>query len=146
MPITWNEELECNDPLVNAQHKEIFKRISDLNKVTIEHRANDLDDIIKNKIKETLNFLTDYVEIHFRDEEDLMKRNNYLKFGEHKKLHDDFVEVIKRETEKYQKSRGSLLDIINLNILISKWLVNHILKADLEMIKSFKILNDPIGL
>ena len=142
MPITWNEELESNDPLVNAQHKGIFKRISDLNKVISGYRQDTLDEVIKNKIKETINFLTDYVVTHFRDEEDLMKRNNYSKFEEHKKLHSDFVEVIEREKVKYEKSRGTLLDIINLNILISKWLVNHILKEDLEMIKSFTILND----
>lgn len=75
-----------------------------------------------------------------------MKRNKYSGFEQHKKLHDDFVEVIRRESVKCEKSRGTLLYIINLNILISKWLVNHNLKADLEMIKSFKILNDPIEL
>ena len=76
------------------------------------------------------------------DEEDDYKAlllNNYANIDEHKKLHSDFEEIIKKENLKYEESGGDIANIINLNKIITRWLVNHILKVDLEMIKSFKI-------
>ena len=40
-----------------------------------------------------------------------------------------------------EESGGDIANIINLNKIITRWLVNHILKIDLEMIKSFNIRN-----
>ena len=138
--MSWNKELESEDPLVNEQHKELFKRIDDLNEATINYQPSyNLDKFSKLKIEETLNFLEDYVIVHFRDEEKLMERNNYTNIDHHKKLHADFEEIIKKENAKYEESGGDIANIINLNKIITRWLVNHILKVDLEMIKSFKI-------
>lgn len=66
--MSWNKDLESEDPLVNEQHKELFRRIDDLNEATVNYQPSyNLDKFSKLKIEETLNFLEDYVVIHFRD-------------------------------------------------------------------------------
>ena len=93
--MSWNKDLESTDPLVNAQHKELFKRIDDLNEATVNYQPSyNLDKHANLKIKEIVTFLSDYVVVHFRDEEDLMKRNNYDKFDQHKKLHYQILLIL----------------------------------------------------
>ncbi len=140
MFVEWTDELLSEDPKVNAQHKELFNRINKLYDAANNYQElYDLKHVGDRRLKETLDFLADYVVEHFRDEEDLMLRNNYEGYERHKKMHDEFIDTINKEVANFDETGANLPNIIKLTKITAKWLVNHIMKEDLEMIKSFKI-------
>ena len=139
---TWTDDLLTGNETIDNQHKEIFHRINKLYEAANEYQElYQLKKVGDRRLKETLHFLADYVEEHFRDEEEYMKQNNYEKFEEHKKSHDEFKKQIEKELEIFEKEGPNLPRIINLLKLTNKWLIEHIKKADLEMIQAIKAKN-----
>lgn len=142
MFIEWTDDLLSEDPMVNEQHKELFKRINDLYDAANKYQElYQLKKVGDRRLGETLHFLADYVVEHFKDEEDLMQRNNYAGYEKHKKLHDDFIEVVNKEVDNFEANGPDIASLIKLNKITARWLVDHIMKEDLNMIKSFTIRN-----
>ena len=76
MKALFTPSLLTGDEMIDAHHKELFKR------------ANDLFESIENgdsteKVQETLGFLADYTTYHFSEEEKLMDEG-WLHAGEEK--------------------------------------------------------------
>ncbi len=86
-------------------------------------------------VKTTLNFFVDYTVKHFTSEEELMKKNNYPDFVNHKTVHDKFVTGVINMKAKYLS--GKLLPM-DLSSSLSDWLRNHIPGTDKKYIPYLK--------
>jgi hemerythrin-like metal-binding protein len=64
----WNKSLETGIAKIDNQHKELFRQID----ILMDVKNTD-------RIKETLNFLSDYIVMHFKDEEKLQADSKYPK-------------------------------------------------------------------
>ena len=86
------------------------------------------------RVMRTLASLSDYVIVHFRDEESLLERVGYPALAAHKKLHDEFRA---RLAKLYANASGMALDAIaeQVRLLINEWLAKHIMVADREYAK-----------
>jgi len=62
----WKEKYELGVPLIDEQHKELFKRVESFMQVL--RMASSWEDKV-DKVNETLDFMNTYVVEHFRDEE-----------------------------------------------------------------------------
>jgi hemerythrin len=116
--IEWSPALEIGRPVIDRQHQRLFALAADM--------VADRDQV---RAMRTLAALSEYVIVHFRDEEKLLEDVGYPGLAEHKKLHEGFR---RRLAKLYANASGMRLDDIaaEVRLLINEWLANHILGAD----------------
>jgi hemerythrin len=79
---------------------------------------------------ELLAFLDKYIDNHFVNEEKFQEEIDYPDLEEHKKLHEEFKKTILAIEEKHKNKEVSDKDLIEINLTIKEWLVEHILIED----------------
>ncbi|MBF0256344.1 MAG: hemerythrin family protein [Gammaproteobacteria bacterium] len=90
--------------------------------------------------------LLDYTKSHFTREERIQLKMNYAKYMEHKQDHQSIIAEIEEINQKIQKCVNSSdpnIDFpVNADVLLlaRKWVIDHILKADRDMIPLLKTL------
>ncbi|CAG0975556.1 Bacteriohemerythrin [Rhodocyclaceae bacterium] len=118
--IEWSPAMEIGHAAVDRQHKKLFDLAASL--------VQDPDHL---RVMRTLATLSEYVVVHFRDEEQLLADIGYPGLAAHKQAHDAFRTRLAR---LYGNAGGMGLDSIAAEVrqLINDWLANHILIADRE--------------
>lgn len=130
----WKEAYSCNINEVDMQHKKLFEianRVYEL--ATYESHYDNYDEIMT-----LLDELKEYTSYHFNCEEELMLKNSYPNYQEHRNEHILFVAKINNVLKKDIDSSQNQI-IIDLVSFVVDWISNHILKTDLKY-KDF--LND----
>ena len=120
MRIVFDEELYTGNELIDNEHKELIDRVNKL----VERCENGKEKVTAVK---TLDFLMDYTEFHFSDEEKLQQEVGYDKLEQHKGQHEDFkksVDELRQMLEEEEGPTDAFVQAVNKNI--SQWLVNHI--------------------
>lgn len=120
MKIVFDEELYTGNELIDNEHKELIDRVNKL----VESCENGKEKVTAVK---TLDFLMDYTEFHFSDEEKLQQEVGYDKLEQHKGQHEDFkksVDELRQMLEEEEGPTDAFVQAVNKNI--SQWLVNHI--------------------
>lgn len=127
MAIEWNDEnMATGFPGIDAQHKEWIRRI------------NEFDDAVVNRkgqvvIQNTLDFLTQYTETHFVDEEAIMAKLNSPVQEPNRAAHDEFRGKLV-EIRAWVKNAGATsVEVVELKFALEKWLVNHICTVDVQL-------------
>ncbi|MFZ5353499.1 MAG: bacteriohemerythrin [Bacillota bacterium] len=123
MAIEWKDDLAIGVLEVDNQHKELFKKVSDLFEACTAGKG-------KEEISQVVSYLEDYVVVHFRDEEGLQAKYSYPEFESHKKQHEQFIKDFIALKEKLQFEGPTATVIIQLNHTLVNWLINHIRKTD----------------
>lgn len=123
----WKDKYKIGVDLIDQQHKELFKRVSDFTKTI---RSEEDWDAKLDKVKETMSFMKDYVITHFNEEEIYQEEINYPEIEIHKKAHakfkegiDNYIKIFEEEgftEEKIQEFGGKLM----------AWLIMHVGKMD----------------
>lgn len=124
MRIVFDEELYTGNELIDNEHKELIDRVNKL----VESCENGKEKVTAVK---TLDFLMDYTEFHFSDEEKLQQEVGYDKLEQHKGQHEDFkksVDELRQMLEEEEGPTDAFVQAVNKNI--SQWLVNHIQSWD----------------
>jgi hemerythrin len=118
--IEWSPALAIGNPTIDRQHEKLFSLADDM--------VSDRDQI---RAMRTLAALSEYVIVHFRDEEQMLEVAGYPELENHRKLHQAFRS---RLAKLYSGAAGMTLDDIaaEVRLLINDWLANHILVADRE--------------
>jgi hemerythrin len=122
----WETYLETGNETVDNQHKQCFIALYKL--IDAIKQGMGKEEIIK-----TLNFLKEYVIIHFSDEEMLMKENNYSDYSVHKHYHDEFKMTVEELSQQLTNEGTSWELINNVTFSLNDWLVNHIKSEDFRM-------------
>nr|AQV13607.1 hemerythrin [Chaetopterus variopedatus] len=108
-PFIWNDSFAVFYENLDNEHKQLFQAVFAL--------ANENSEgSIKNLLDVTVN--------HFNDEEGMMVKNNYASYKDHKKMHDNFVAVLKS-----LKTSDVNEKILNW---AKDWLVEHIKTTDFK--------------
>ena len=111
--------------LIDEQHQMLISLVKDFEKA-ISREIDGVD------IEEILQKLINYISYHFKAEEELMARNNYPDFSDHKQKHDELVKKVIGFHEKFKKGEQRLeKDIL---LFLKDWVINHITKADMEYV------------
>ena len=123
----WKDKYSIGIELIDEQHKELFKRVSDFLQ-TVESKDSWEDKL--EKVKETMAFMQEYVIVHFDDEEAYQEQIGYPDIENHKIAHfkfkegvNDYVRIFEEEgfnEEKIQEFGGKLM----------AWLIMHVGKMD----------------
>jgi hemerythrin len=120
----WDDSLSVGDEKIDAQHRELIKRIDVLAQHILQEKGRE-------KIHNTLSFMIDYGDVHFSTEEEQMAGLDYPGFEEHKKQHEMFREI----TEKMKRDLDSKEDTEFLASSVQRflidWLILHIKNEDM---------------
>jgi hemerythrin len=122
----WDSSLEVGYELIDNQHKQLFEAIYDL----IDNCDGAHSDA---QLKKSMDFLNDYTIKHFFDEEQIQRKYNYPDFPNHKKLHEDFKEVVKEFSHRLILEGSSKELAEEVQKKIYEWLVNHIKVQDKKL-------------
>ena len=129
----WIRSYETGIKLVDQQHQELFRQVG----VLLGHE--DQNKPVQERIEETLDFLGEYVLDHFGTEEKLMQMISYPKTGEHKKMHDDFVQTFLGLKQEYSTADGSLPILMKLSRVVLNWLKEHIMQQDKDFGEYYRL-------
>lgn len=127
MAIEWTRDWETGIGVIDAQHKQIFDYI------------NELEEAMKLRSREAvghvLDKLTDYTVSHFAFEENLLTEADYEFQGSHKVIHETFIKRI----STYKKDHAEGKDVAEqLRDMISTWLYHHIKRDDMAYVTAVK--------
>ncbi len=120
--LVWQENLAVGVEFIDSQHKYLINLI---NRIHVATERLDTKEII-----ETLLDMNAYAEIHFAEEEALMRRHKYPGLERHIQLHQGFThqaEVFLNELEAAPLAISS-----EVSQYLMEWLVKHIQKADFQ--------------
>jgi hemerythrin len=122
--IKWTPELSVGVTLLDAEHRKLVEMVNTLNQLILSGNKTSVVD-------STLAGLLEYTKIHFRNEEDLMKKYGYPLYEKHKKEHDELTSAVKEFIERLQVSVEANFSL-ELLAFLREWLVNHIKGSDMK--------------
>jgi len=119
--IKWTPELSLDHSLIDEQHQKLFDIVNALIKNV---NANE------ESIKETLVELKTYSELHFAEEEAILKERNYPGLEDHKFEHRFFIRRIssfcKEVVDENKKLSEKMLEFL------ADWVKHHTFEEDLD--------------
>ena len=127
MAIEWNDEkMATGFPKIDAQHKAWIRQINEFDDDVVNRKGQEV-------IQNTLDFLTQYSETHFVDEETIMAQLNSPALEPNRAAHDEFRRKL-AEIRAWVKNEGATsVEVIELKDALEKWLVNHICTVDIQL-------------
>jgi hemerythrin len=119
----WNDNLSVSIPLIDEQHKMLLKHLAEFSEAVAAHHG-------ASEIAGTLDFLTDYMDFHFKTEEKHMIANSYPGLEAHLVQHVKFTSTLVNLGEDFREegATASLAEAIN-TMLINLFL-KHIESVD----------------
>lgn len=122
----WSSKIVVGLPTIDAQHRQLFDLAATF--------GGDGDQI---RVLKSLAMLTEYVKVHFREEEQMMAACNYPGLAAHRQLHGEFRRML---YDLLENAKQMTLDEIadEVKFLINGWFYNHILVSDFDYVPSVK--------
>lgn len=122
----WKENLKIGVAKVDKQHKELFNRLNDFIKVVRNKKGK----INEEKIQETLNFMEEYVVVHFNSEEKIQQKYDYPNYEEHHRIHEEFKAEVAKFKKQFESGNYDEDLIMEFSGRLLTWLINHVADED----------------
>lgn len=119
----WKEELSVGVNLIDSEHKQLILAVNALFDACMHGKG-------RAKIAETVQFVENYTVKHFGDEEALQKKYNYPGYPAHQKLHEGFVNDLKKYKKQLEEQGPTVQLVAQFNTFVSTWLIKHISVQD----------------
>lgn len=125
LAIPWSKSLAVDQSIIDEQHRGLF-----------ESARKFVDAVGKSKnypqLCATIDFLDNYIKVHFETEERLMAEKSYpflqMQIDQHRRF-SRYFEGLKREIRKNFETRRIFI-LFQVQLLIIDWLINHTSKLD----------------
>jgi hemerythrin len=123
----WKDQYELGVPLIDAQHKELFRRVEAFLQVL---RSGVSWDDKALQLNDTLEFMKGYVVEHFRDEEEYQESIGYPGYEAHKQIHNNMVDYVLEVSKQYEESNKNEDLMQQFGGRLLAWLINHVAAED----------------
>ncbi len=123
----WKDSYKIGVKKVDKQHKELFKRLNSF--IEVVRSDQDMEDKI-DEINRTLDFMAEYVVVHFDSEEEVQKKYNYPNYEEHHRIHEEFKADIREFKEEFEDDMYNEDLIMEFSGRLLTWLINHVTGED----------------
>lgn len=123
MQITWRKSFECGHPLIDEQHRNLFKIGDGLINAVMQNKS-------ARHIEFLLDELTKHIEAHFKTEEAAMARTRFPLSDEHREHHRELLERARALRESYRQGQldvSALVGFIAYDVI-----TEHIIREDLK--------------
>lgn len=121
--LQWSDLLSTSVKEIDDQHKELIGRINGLLEAVTQGRG-------RQELEGTIQFLADYVVLHFGTEERHMERFAYPDERQHKAQHAQFIKSFMRVKDRLLAGAADQALVEDTRQLVVDWLVNHIKLSD----------------
>ncbi len=124
--VGWRDEYSVGIPLIDEQHKNMFKMCNELIEILKNEKEVSFESIVGIIVE-----LKKYTKYHFEQEELLMAKYQYSDIEEHKREHTKFVAELDNikfgdiETEQLRVVK----ELVNHT---TSWIIKHILSSDFK--------------
>lgn len=115
-----DSSLVTGNKMIDEQHSELIGKIDKLMECCRQGGG-------KIEAIKMLDYLADYTEFHFSEEEKLQEEIAYPAMEEHKKKHAEFKQAVSELHEMLAEQEGptdEFVEAVNRNVM--EWLMNHI--------------------
>ena len=126
--VFWDDQLAVGVPSIDEQHK---KLLAIMNALAEEMQAQNG----RQALGKALADLTEYTQVHFRFEENLIKSAVPEQFVTHMQEHQTLIARLNELQDKYDHSTTGILSIEALQFIRS-WLLAHIAGSDKSVFRS----------
>lgn len=123
----WKEKYKVGVELIDTQHQELFKRVSEF--IEVVQDENNWEDKI-DKVKETMVFMQEYVVTHFNSEEIYQEKIKYPDLESHKKIHSDFKKMVNDYATILERDGYPKKVVQELAGKLMAWLIMHVAQTD----------------
>ncbi len=121
--INWTDDLSVGITLFDNDHKQLISLTNRLHdSITVGSQQSVLAPILNELVKYTI--------FHFGHEEGLMLQYSYPDYEKHKIEHDALVKKVQDFHNQVISGKTSIS--LSLIGFLKEWLVNHIMKTDME--------------
>jgi len=122
--LVWNDGMSVGVESMDNDHKQLISLISELNTVIETGVTDEL-------CSEIFDELTEYINIHFKREEALMRAAGYVDYENHLQQHVIFASEIPKLKDKLLTSDSAEV-ALEVNLFLYQWLTSHILVEDMS--------------
>lgn len=120
MYAVFDETLITGNEMIDNQHKELIEKIAALEEACETSRD-------KATAVKLLNYLADYTDFHFAEEEKLQEEIAYPGIEEHKEKHQEFRHAVEDLHAMLEEEEGPTDAFVKaLNETVTDWLFRHI--------------------
>ena len=127
MKIQWEDRYNTGNEQLDEQHRIWVDFYNRLDAAMMEKSWQDLQETKSDILKK----MAEYVDCHFRYEEDFMRSIGYPDSDKHWRMHKNFRDKIYRICRDQQE--GKLVLNREVMDLIKSWLLNHIIEHDMRV-------------
>ncbi|MGM0369145.1 MAG: bacteriohemerythrin [Bacillota bacterium] len=124
--LVWKDKFSIGVDKLDQQHQKLFKQVNNLIAATQNNKGQE-------EIERVVDFLAQYTVEHFKTEEKIQQEHNYPDYEEHQEIHSNFVEQVSEAQEKIKQGTMKSADLVKMNKMVSRWLVNHVKGIDQEL-------------
>ncbi|QOR00758.1 bacteriohemerythrin [Campylobacter sp. 2014D-0216] len=121
----WCDKYSIHNEEIDKQHKKLFELAANVELISDKP-------VHKGQIKFLLADFFNYMKEHFAEEEKYMAKIAYPELAHHQKIHKSIIQSMIDLIQNI-KSTNDLKE--KLNIIASKWLLEHILREDMKIEK-----------
>ncbi|HDP34699.1 MAG TPA: bacteriohemerythrin [Candidatus Hydrogenedentes bacterium] len=123
--IEWTNDLSVGIGLIDGQHKMLLKHLNDFAAAVSSHQG-------PVAISSTLDFLINYTNFHFEEEEKHMTWTKFPGLDAQKREHEEFRKTL-ANMEAVFKEDGATHELAeDMDNLLVNWLLKHIRGVDME--------------
>jgi hemerythrin len=122
----WDVKYETGIEQIDYQHKRLFIHLDDLTLALYAGRG-------KEEIGSVIDFLDQYAEEHFADEELLFKKSAYQEQTLHVRAHDGFRHLLRNFRNDFDRGSAGYL-AIRVEKELRRWWESHILEMDMRYV------------
>lgn len=128
MAIEFPEALLTGHPVIDAQHREIVRRLSEIMDAVGDHQDRE-------KLEDALDFFLTFIVGHFRTEEKLMLDVSFPteEYGKHVAQHNQFTMIALMLRDEYRASGDPAVLYVKLVGIANNWLREHIIGTDMRL-------------
>ncbi len=138
MKIVFDDSLITGNEMIDTQHKELIDRTNQF-LIKVENGASRAEAI------QVLDYLAEYVEFHFGEEERFQEEIEYPGIAEHKQKHEELRQTVKDLTNMLDEEDGpSEAFVKQVESKVVDWLVRHIQSFD-RSVAEYRFLADNAG-
>jgi len=128
MFITWEKKYETGIAIIDHQHMKLVELTNELSNALEESGGREM-------VPKTLQKLGGYTQVHFRTEEELMSRYDYVDTILHQNEHEDFIDKVTEFYGKLERKEASSFELLTF---LKAWITHHILEEDMKLAKYLK--------
>jgi len=134
--LAWEPRYETGIPSIDCQHQSLFRALRCLHEAVFEGK-------VQAEVGVVLEFLEKYAQIHFSDEETIMKRIRYPGLLEHMVEHRKFWIRVQDLQARFDSEEQTVA--LEASMLLFTWFKDHILIEDMAFAKHARSLDAGIG-